>query len=125
MTATNHLHLSVQNPLKRSISTHVLKVPHNAQATWSNGKFEEPRPERLPGRRDRGCLVRSGASSHHYNFMPNSHVYSQRRNNPMALLAKCPFLLGYVSTPPRPMGKYGGDLFLVPSEPRSETPSLK
>ena len=78
MAATNHLHLLVQNPLK-SISTRVLKVPHNAQATSSDGKFEEPSPERLPVRlpsSDRGCLVRSRASSHHYNSMPNSHVYS-------------------------------------------------
>ena len=79
MTATNHVQNSVQNPLKRSISTRGLKVLHNAQATWSKGKLEEPSPERLPGRlpsSDRGCLVRSGASSHHYNSMPNSHVYS-------------------------------------------------
>ena len=119
MTATNHLHNSVQNPLKRSISTHVLKVSHNAQATWFNGELEEPPPGR------RGCLVRSGASSIIIT-MPKSHLvsYAGRRGKSSVPL-EGPFLLGYVSTPSRPMGKYGGDLFLVPSEPRSETPPLK
>lgn len=77
MTATNHLHLSVQNPSKRPIISRGIKVPHNAQATRSNGKLEEPPPGRLPGRppsSDKGSLVRSGASSYHYNSMPNSHV---------------------------------------------------
>lgn len=130
MIATNHLHVLEQNPLKLSFTSRELKVPQNAQTTSSGGELEEPPPERLPGRlpsSDRGCLVRSRAPSHHYNSMPKSHriSYSGRRGEPTFLLANFPFLLGHVSTPPRPMGKYGGELFLVPSEPCSGIPPRK